>query len=118
MRRIAVLVTGVDSSTRCALIACLAVVTASTGLPAKAADADGESLQLEEVVVTARKRTEPLQSVPISATVVTGAAVSNDNISSIQDLTRTLPSVQLAQGSTSNRQIIRGIGSGDRKSVV
>ena len=116
MRRIAVLVTGVDSSTRFALIACIAAVTSSTGLPAKAADAGADSLQLEEVVVTARKRTEPLQSVPISATVVTGAAVSNENISSIQDLTRTLPSVQLAQGSTSNRQIIRGIGSGDNPS--
>jgi iron complex outermembrane recepter protein len=116
MRRTAFSVTGVASSTHFLLIACTAVVTAPIALPARAADGNLDSLQLEEVVVTARKRTEPLQTVPISATVVSGAVVSDENISSIQDLTRTIPSVQLAQGTTSNRQIIRGIGSGDNPS--
>jgi outer membrane receptor protein involved in Fe transport len=81
-----------------------------------AASTQDEPINLEEVVVTARKRTESLQRVPISAVVVNGAALADQGIATIQDLTGTLPAVKLSKGSTTNRQFIRGIGSGDNPS--
>lgn len=78
--------------------------------------AESAELQLEEIVVTARKRTESLQEVPISAAVFSGAVIADQGIATIQDLTNTLPAVKLAKGSGSNRQFIRGIGSGDNAS--
>jgi len=80
---------------------------APQGAPAVSAD------QAAEIVVTARKRSEPLQKTPISADVVSGDTIATQGITNVQDLTRTIPAVQLAQGTVSNRQIIRGIGSGD-----
>jgi iron complex outermembrane recepter protein len=80
-----------------------------------AAQEDAASAE-DEIVVTARRREETLSDVPVSASVIGGQAIAERNIQSLQDLTNTTPAVQLAQGTTSNRQIIRGIGSGDNPS--
>jgi len=53
MRRTAFSLTDVASSSHFVLIACTAAVTTSIALPARAADANPDSLQLEEVVVGA-----------------------------------------------------------------
>jgi len=71
-----------------------------------------ESGKLEEIVVTAQKRTENLQSVPISAQVVSGQTLTNQNINNLQDLTQTLPGVHISSEAFSNTLTIRGIGSG------
>jgi outer membrane receptor protein involved in Fe transport len=74
------------------------------------------SAALEEVVVTARKRAESLQEVPVSAAVVSGAEIAERDLASIQDLTTTLPGVKFAKGGVTDSQFIRGIGSGDNPS--
>lgn len=71
---------------------------------------------VEEIVVTARKRVESLQEVPISAAVLSGDALEARGLATLQEVTATLPSVKLAKGSTTNRQFIRGVGSGDNPS--
>lgn len=71
---------------------------------------------LEEIVVTARKRAESLQTVPVSAAVVSGAAIQSNAVASLQDLSTTLPAITMAKGSTTDRLFIRGIGSGDNPS--
>jgi outer membrane receptor protein involved in Fe transport len=87
--------------------------TAEEGQPnTQYAVAQGD-VRLEEIVVTARKRAELLQDVPISATVVGGSGIVSAGITSVEQLTATLPSVTIAKGTLSNRQFIRGIGSGD-----
>jgi iron complex outermembrane receptor protein len=73
----------------------------------------GENEALGEIVVTAQKRSEPLQRVPLSAAVVGGELIAQQGIASLQDLTATTPAVRLAKGTTTNRQFIRGVGSGD-----
>lgn len=78
--------------------------------------ASEEPAALEEIIVTARKRSETLLSVPLSANVLGGDAIADKGIASLQDLTNSIPAVRLAKGSTSNRQFIRGIGSGDNPS--
>jgi len=56
-----------------------------------AANASG----LEEIVVTARRREERLQSVPLAVTAFTQADVEAKRITSVADLTRNVPSVSL-----------------------
>jgi outer membrane receptor protein involved in Fe transport len=71
---------------------------------------------LEEVVVTAQKRVEPLQKVPISAIVISGAALAEGNYSSLQSLGSTTPGVHIAAGASSGDDIyIRGVGSGENQ---
>ncbi|MDB5394842.1 MAG: TonB-dependent receptor [Rhodospirillales bacterium] len=54
---------------------------------------------LEEVVVTARRRTENLQSVPISATAVIGAALDRRGVIDAQDLQSLVPSLTVSSPS-------------------
>lgn len=77
---------------------------------------DEDTPLIEEVLVTARKRVESLQSVPVSAAVVSGATIQDHAIVSLQDLSTTLPAIQLSRGSTTDRMFVRGIGSGDNPS--
>lgn len=71
-----------------------------------------ESAVLEEIIVTATKRSESVQDVPISIGVVTGEQVDDFKINNLQDLQNFVPnlSVQETFGNWSVR--IRGLGSG------
>src|ERR1700735_5325770 len=62
-----------------------------------AAAADTSSL-LEEVVVTAQKRTENIMSVPISITAVSQATLEALEIKDINDIARIAPGVSLLPG--------------------
>ena len=64
---------------------------------------------LTEIVVTANKREERLQDVPIAVTVVGGPQLTQQNINEVVDLTRSVPSLNSVGpfGALS----IRGIGS-------
>jgi outer membrane receptor protein involved in Fe transport len=66
---------------------------------------------LSEIVVTAQRRSERLQEVPVSASVVSGGALEQMNITSLQDLSARLPDVKIAEG-TVDSLFIRGVGSG------
>ncbi|MCB1695056.1 MAG: TonB-dependent receptor [Pseudomonadales bacterium] len=74
---------------------------------------------LEEVMVTARKREENLQSTPIAVSAFTGNELENRQITSTDQLSEVTPnltfdSVSPASGSSSAGQIfIRGIGQTD-----
>jgi iron complex outermembrane receptor protein len=81
------------------------------GIPVSfAAEAPSEA-NLEEIVVTAQKRTENLQDVPIAITAVSGSALNRDGASSITALADLTPGLQMqtTQGSVAPR--IRGVGS-------
>lgn len=65
---------------------------------------------LEEIVVTARKREESLQDVPISITAVTDSQLDEKGASEIIDLTKTVPNFTFnGNGSTLSAIGIRGI---------
>ncbi len=66
---------------------------------------------IEEIVVTAQKREENLQDVPISILVTTGATLQNDNITRLEDLAVRLPNVSVTPGPASDQLYIRGVGS-------
>lgn len=52
---------------------------------------------LEEIIVTARKRSEDVQSTPISITAFTATDLDNRHIQSVQDLAKDTPSLSFAQ---------------------
>ena len=65
------------------------------------------------IIVTAQKREQSLQDVPIAVTVVTGEALIGDFLSSAQDLQRIAPTVTFGEGSSPGTSSInlRGIGT-------
>lgn len=72
--------------------------------------------ELEEVIVTAQKRAQPLQAVPIAVSVLTGDAASSRSLSDLSSLGTQIPGVQTApsdQGGSNADFYIRGIGQGD-----
>ena len=69
--------------------------------------------QLEEMVVTAQKREQNLQDVPMAVSAVSGQAMQQAGISDIKDLARQVPSLQV-QSNTSPLAMnyrIRRVGS-------
>jgi iron complex outermembrane receptor protein len=69
--------------------------------------------QLEEVVVTARKRSENLQNVPASILAVSQAAIESLNAKSLKDLNGVTPNVSIEQNGNGTITI-RGISSNAR----
>jgi iron complex outermembrane receptor protein len=81
-------------------------------MPAMAADATAEST-LEEVVVTARKRTENLQDVPISIDVYTSKELKNLAISQFEDYATMTPSLNFVSAGPGTQTIVmRGVSDG------
>jgi iron complex outermembrane receptor protein len=72
-----------------------------------------ESSQLQEIVVTAEKRTENLQEVPIAVTVVNADAFTKANLSSFASLAAFSPSLTVTAGDqpANSAVIIRGVGT-------
>src|SRR6185312_11551778 len=80
----------------------------STDQPASAAS--GPSLQ--EVVVTAERRQQTLQSAPVSVTAVTGEQIGERNVTAVSDLTQLVPALEAYTGSGPYSNItIRGVSS-------
>ena len=68
--------------------------------------------QLDEIVVTARRREERAQDVPIALTVIGGEQLDKSNTYNVGQLTQQAPSVQVLSSNPRNTSItIRGIGA-------
>lgn len=103
-------------STASAAALVLAGVLPASHASAQAAAKPG---QLEEVVVTAQKRSEKLQRVPIAVTAFTAAELKRKNITEVSDLGRLTPNANLDTASPFGGAYqvlsasIRGIGQDD-----
>ncbi len=69
-------------------------------------------LMLEEVIVTAQKRVESLQDVPISVSAMSGEKMEDNSILDLEELTQYIPNVNINQGRATPNLFIRGVGSG------
>ena len=69
--------------------------------------------QVAEVVVTARKRDENIQNIPVAVTAISGAEVERFNLTSVEDVANKTPQLIIARGSSGSGADItlRGIGS-------
>jgi len=77
-----------NSKVSFAVAAVLGGVSLGASMAAKAADTDtsaGGSDMLAEVTVTAQRRTENMQDVPISMTALTEQALQDINVSTFDD---------------------------------
>ncbi|MDW2981912.1 MAG: TonB-dependent receptor [Rhodanobacter sp.] len=72
--------------------------------------------QLDQITVTARKREETLQDVPIAVSAFTAQALERQNVQNLADLQGKVPSLQIYAARGSNTTLtayIRGVGQAD-----
>ncbi|MBB3048200.1 outer membrane receptor protein involved in Fe transport [Litorivivens lipolytica] len=94
----------ISLSALCASLPALAVLT----VPLMSAPAVA---QLEEVVVTARRRAESLQDTPISVSAVSASQLEDAGITALSDIKNIVPNMQVAPTATKSQAIfVRGIG--------
>ena len=76
--------------------------------------------QIEEVVVTTRKRAENLQDIPLAVSAITAEDIQRQGISSLNDVVQNQPSVQFDQsyGPADNRITVRGLSNTRGRSNV
>ncbi len=79
---------------------------------ASAAATAQETTALTEIVVTAQKRAESLQDVPIAVSAVSGVKIQEAGINKIEDLKNYVPTLFMTETAIGNNISIRGIFSG------
>jgi iron complex outermembrane receptor protein len=103
---------GLQLSLTTSVFALLAGSAFAADTPAATA-ATGPSATVGEVIVTARRRSESLEKVPVAVAVVQGADAQAKNLNNIQDISAEVPSVDFrTSASNKDRTIfVRGIGT-------
>ncbi|WP_304166007.1 TonB-dependent receptor [Phenylobacterium aquaticum] len=101
----------IASAAPVALISILWAASAQAEAPAPSADTAPHTV--DEIVVTAQKRTQNLQDVPIVVTTVNGATLRANGVKDIKDLTILTPGLTVTSttSSTSTTARVRGVGT-------
>jgi len=96
----------------------ICIFSAHAAIAAESSSESGISSNEEgEVVVTARRRAESLQDVPVSVTALDQAQLETSGIASLRDLGAQMPGVNFTERSNLNTQLtIRGVG-GDARNI-
>lgn len=97
-------------------VAVATVLTASQASYAQeAATESGSGLDgpMEEIVVTAQKREESIQSVPLSVAAFSGTALARSGVDSALELSRLVPNMNISRAAQTAavRLVIRGVGA-------
>lgn len=93
-----------NSISRMALIVALA-------MPGVAYAQSTASVDEDEIVVTAQRREERLQDVPLSVSAVSGEGLERAGIVDTRQLTQTMPNLVFSRASTTFQPTIRGVGT-------
>jgi len=84
---------------------------------APASDTDSNADMITEITVTAQRRTENIQDVPISIRAITGETLSQLNVQTLDDYIKYLPNVTTANnGPGQNEVFMRGLSAGSQPS--
>jgi outer membrane receptor protein involved in Fe transport len=70
---------------------------------------------LEEIIVTAQKRAESLQDVPISVSAMQGEKISEAGISNMAAIADYIPNLHIADAPVNTNIYMRGMGSGNNQ---
>lgn len=81
-----------------------------TSFAQDASAADSAASEGTEIVVTAQRREESVQRIPIALSVVTAAALDKQNVAEVNDLQRVTPSLTVQEVGLTKYVNIRGIG--------
>jgi outer membrane receptor protein involved in Fe transport len=107
----------VNSKLSCAIAVILGGSSAASVWAANAADADNSSDAIQEITVTAQRRNESMQEVPISMQAFTSQALEQLNILTFDDYIKYLPNVTTANnGPGQNEVFMRGLSAGSQAS--
>ncbi len=87
-------------------------VASAVALALASAAAQAQTVALEEIVVTAQKRAESLQDVPVAVSAVTGNKIAEAGIIRLEDLRNYVPTLFTQETAIGNNISIRGIFSG------
>jgi len=88
------------------------MLMAAVGLPvSEPVSAQGAGARLEEVVVTAQRREQSLQEVPVSIQVFTGDALVREGFRNMDDLSKFSPSINIFNSQREQSITIRGMGT-------
>jgi iron complex outermembrane recepter protein len=100
-------------STLRASVAATALIAFAVPAMAQDAAAEDDSFAPGEIVVTAQKRSESLQSVPVAVSVLSGEALADASRPSLESAAQMVPSLNfLKSGTTLNQTIfLRGVGT-------
>ena len=79
--------------------------------PSDSAKHETETTALGDIIVTATRRDERLQQVPISITAVSGESLAKSGITNTLQLTQTVPALNVRYVNFAIQPIIRGVGS-------
>lgn len=96
-------------------LAAIIAVSSAVGMNSTVAWSQ-QSATLEEVVVTAQKREQSLQKVPVSITAFSGLELESKGITSTIDLEKSVPNAQFRASRATNSTLtayIRGVGQQD-----
>jgi len=91
-----------------------AVALASLAVPIASVAQDDQDSYIEEVVVTATKRAQTLQDIPIAVSVTSAETIEQAQIQDISDLQSVVPTLRVSQlqSSINTNFVIRGFGNG------
>lgn len=89
-------------------MAALAVLVPASAALAQDNDSSGG---LSEIIVTAQRRQENLQEVPIAVSAVTAQSLADTGIDATRDLPQVIPSVQFTRSGPSGLFFVRGVGT-------
>lgn len=87
-------------------------VTAPHVAQAASPDASQAGRQIEEVVVTAQRRKQSLQDVPVSVGVVTAETIRELSIQNLDQLSKYVPGLTIQEGGEQTGISVRGFGAG------
>jgi iron complex outermembrane recepter protein len=97
------------------LLAGASIVATINATPARAEDAPAQAQSsqpaIQEIVVTAQKRSERLQDVPIAIAAVTAGALKETGIRSTQDLSTAVAGLNVTRTTEATVFTLRGVGT-------
>lgn len=99
---------------RCTLFATTAFIGLMAAMPGQAVaqSAEQASSGLDEIVVTAQRKSESAQKAAIALDAVAGSDLIQQGITRAEDITKTVPAISIANGGGSNTSIfLRGVGN-------
>jgi iron complex outermembrane recepter protein len=103
----------VRSKLSCAIATILGSGSAAYGVTALAAGAEAGSERIEEIIVTAQRRSENVQNVPIAIQALTSETLEQLNVSRLDDFVRYLPNVTAPSSGPGQSQVfMRGLSVG------
>jgi outer membrane receptor protein involved in Fe transport len=103
-----------------AAIAAPLTVGAATSDVATGVDGESAPNELQEIIVTAQKRTEDIKNIPFSVSAISGAELAEHHVADYDDITRTVPGIgfQAGPGPGLDNIEIRGVSSTSGSATV